>query len=74
MIIHAESEQQKKVISIHICTGTICKNCINFSKSAVFPDRGYCHKHNKPGFTYNDFCSWFKRSVNNDKRTMEQCR
>lgn len=33
MVIHAESKQQKKVVSMHICTGMVCKNCIHYSKS-----------------------------------------
>lgn len=63
MVIHAESEQQKKVIAEHICTGMICKNCLNYSKSMVFPDKGYCQFFNKPGLSYNDFCSLFRRNV-----------
>ena len=63
MVIHAESKQQKKVISMHICTGMVCKNCVDYSKSKLFPDRGYCQRFNQPGLSYNDFCSLFRRRV-----------
>lgn len=55
MVIHAESKQQKKVVSMHICTGMVCKNCVDYSKSKLFPDRGYCQRFNQPGLSYNDF-------------------
>lgn len=59
MVIHAESNNQKKVISTHTCTGLVCKNCFYFSKSVIFPNTGYCRFWNKPGLSYNDFCSMF---------------
>lgn len=61
MVIHAENEKQKKLTALHISTGAVCKNCKNFSKSVVFPDRGYCHFFDKPGLCYNDYCSLFKK-------------
>ena len=63
MVIHAESEQQKKVVSMHVCTGMVCKNCVDYSKSKLFPDKGYCHKFNQSGLSYNDYCSLFRRRV-----------
>lgn len=32
MLIHAENKKEKRVISCHIVTGQICKNCLNFIK------------------------------------------
>lgn len=59
MVIHAKNHKQKKVISIHICTGSVCKKCFYFSESMVFPNTGYCRFWDKPGLSYNDFCSMF---------------
>jgi hypothetical protein len=67
MVIHAESEKQKKITAQHVCSGFVCVNCLNFSKSTVFPDRGYCMMINKSGMTYNDFCSMFKEDVRKSK-------
>jgi hypothetical protein len=64
MRIHAEDERQKKVIACHVTTGYICKNCINYSESIVFPDTGYCMFWNKPGLSKCDFCSLFKENIN----------
>lgn len=66
MILHAENDKQKKTISMHICTGMVCKNCLHFSKSTVLPDTGYCYNWNKAGLSYNDFCSLFRMRVKND--------
>lgn len=66
MVIHAEDEKQKKIVAQHVCSGMVCKNCLNFSKSIVFPDKGYCQFFNKPGLSYNDFCSLFKKDVRID--------
>lgn len=63
MVLHAENEKQKKTISMHICTGMVCKNCSKFSKSKVFPDTGYCVFWNKTGLSCNDFCSMFRENV-----------
>ena len=63
MLLHAENDKQKKVISMHICTGVVCKKCLHYSKSVVFPGTGYCGFWNKSGITYNDFCSLFKEDV-----------
>lgn len=63
MVVHAENEQQKKVIAMHICTGIVCKNCLNYSKSTVIPNTGRCHKFNKSGLINNDFCSLFEKKV-----------
>lgn len=61
MLIHAADDKAKRAISIHIVTGQICKNCLNYHKSCVFPNTGYCDHFNKAGLGYNDFCSLFRR-------------
>lgn len=63
MLIHAENKKEKRVISCHIVTGQICKNCLNFHNSIIFPMTGYCDFFNKAGLNYNDFCSLFKRGA-----------
>lgn len=63
MVVHAENEQQKRIMAQHVCGGMVCKNCLNFSKSIVFPGSGYCMHFNKSGLQYNDFCSSYKRRV-----------
>ena len=35
MIIHAESNKEKKVISCHVVTEHICKNCLHYHKSKI---------------------------------------
>lgn len=63
MVIHANDDRSKKVISMHICTEMVCKNCINYSKSTLFPNSGRCHELNRSGLRYNDFCSLFKKRI-----------
>ncbi len=63
MIIHAESNKEKKVISCHVVTEHICKNCLHYHKSKIFQSTGYCDFFNKAGLGYNDFCSLFKKGV-----------
>lgn len=40
MLIHAENEKQKEVTAIHICKGSICGNCLNYSKSILNSQKG----------------------------------
>lgn len=63
MKIHAESDKQKRTISVHIVTGRVCKNCQHFSASLIFPSTGYCSFFNHAGLGYNDFCSVFKEQI-----------
>lgn len=60
MVVHAENDKQKRVIASHLVTGHICKNCINYHKSVVFSETGYCSFFNKGGLEFKDFCSLYK--------------
>lgn len=56
MLIHAANKQEKKVVSQHIVTGMICKNCEHQSK-------GYCYLHHINVNPANqNYCSWFSKS------------
>lgn len=63
MVLHAENEVEKKVIACHVVNNYLCKNCLNYSESMVFPDTGYCMFWNKPGLSKCDFCSLFKENI-----------
>lgn len=56
MIIHAANKQEKKVISQHISTGIVCKNC-------EYQNKGYCYLHHTTVHLANqNYCSWFSKS------------
>lgn len=65
MLIHAENEKQKEVTAVHICKGSICGNCLNYSKSILNSQKGYCISSN---FAVErcDYCSLFKEDTRND--------
>ena len=68
MLIHAENEKQKEVTAVHICKGSICGNCLNYSKSILNSQKGYCISSN---FAVErcDYCSLFKEDTR--KRLMK---
>lgn len=55
MILHANSNEQKKAQAFHIVNGTVCKNCIYFAKNTNF-----CWVVGK-SVNETSFCSDFKR-------------
>lgn len=59
MLIHAENEKQKEVTAVHICKGSICGNCLNYSKSILNSQIGCCESSRSPVKRY-DYCSLFK--------------
>ncbi len=57
MLIHKKSKQEKKVFSMHICTGIICKNCMSYNGV-------HCDYWNKRIFDKNGYCSLFRKKSN----------
>ena len=62
MVVHAENEKQKAVAAVHICKGSICGKCLNFTKSIINSERGYCIFRNSP-VERCDYCSYFKEDT-----------
>lgn len=62
MIIHAVSEEQKKMQAQHIVSGCVCKNCKYFEQDC-FGNRKCKNNFNRPVYRTN-FCSDFQRKPN----------
>ncbi len=58
MIIHAVSEEQKKMQAHHIVSGCICKNCVYYRKGVKYDN---CKLNGGKIIHHTDHCPDFER-------------